>query len=102
MTGIQGRRWFGYAFLLVLPLAGLALVSAAAGRPADNPNERVVKPEPNALDPDKVNVEGGRLWVLDFKFKDPRIIKVDVPGRGQKVCWYLWFQVTNYTGEPRL
>jgi hypothetical protein len=25
-----------------------------------------------------------------------------VPGRGQKVCWYLWYQVTNYTGEPRL
>jgi hypothetical protein len=99
MTGIQGRRWFGYALMLLLPLAAAVLVSAAL---AANPNEREVKPEANSLDPDKVNVENGRLWVLDFKFKDPRIIKVDVPGRGQKVCWYLWFQVTNYTGQQRL
>jgi len=39
--------------------------------------------------------------VLDFKFKDPRLIKVDIPGRGQKICWYLRYQVTNHTGEPR-
>ena len=25
-----------------------------------------------------------------------------MPGRGQKVCWYLWFQVINNTGQPRL
>ena len=40
-----------------------------------------------------------KVWVLDFKFKDPRLIKVDVPGRGQKVCWYLWYQVINKTKE---
>ena len=40
-----------------------------------------------------------KIWVLDFKFKDPRLIKVDVPGRGQKVCWYLWYQVINQTKE---
>ena len=44
---------------------------------------------------------GSRVWVLDFKFRDPRLIKVDIPGRGQKVCWYLWYQVSNYTQEPR-
>src|SRR5260370_40737514 len=99
MTGKQGRRWFGYAWLLLLPLAAAALASAAL---AANPNERDVKPEPNALDPDNINTPNGRLWVLDFKFKDPRLIKVDVPGRGQKVCWYLWYQVINNTGEPRL
>ena len=99
MTGKQGRRWFGYALMLLLPVAAAALVSVAL---AAQPNEREVKPEPNALDPDKVNAENGRLWVLDFKFKDPRLIKVDVPGKGQKVCWYLWYQVINNTGEPRL
>src|SRR5260370_41733914 len=97
MTGKQGRRWFGYAWLLLLPLAAAALASAAL---AANPNERDVKPEPNALDPDNINTPNGRLWVLDFKFKDPRLIKVDVPGRGQKVCWYLWYQVINTTTEP--
>ncbi len=99
MIATQRRRWFGYALTLLVPLAGAVLVSAAL---ATNPNEREVKPEPNALDPDKVNVEGGRLWVLDFKFKDPRLVKVDVPGRGQKVCWYVWYQVINNTSEPRL
>src|SRR5258708_9828054 len=99
MTGKQGRRWFGHGLMLLLPMVGLAVVSAAL---ASNPNERDVKPEPNALDADKINVAGGRLWVLDFKFKDPRLIKVDVPGKGQKVCWYLWYQVINNTEEPRL
>jgi hypothetical protein len=99
MSGKQGGRWFGHGLRLLVPLAALAVVSAAL---AAQPNERDVKPEANALDPDKINVPGGRLWVLDFKFKDPRLIKVDVPGKGQKVCWYLWYQVINNTGEPRL
>jgi hypothetical protein len=41
------------------------------------------------------------VWTLDFKFKDPRLIKVNIPGKGQKLCWYLWYQVKNDTREPR-
>ena len=41
------------------------------------------------------------IWVLDFKFKDPRLITVDIAGRGKRVVWYLWYQVINNTGEPR-
>jgi hypothetical protein len=74
-------------------LGGLAL--------AVNPNEREVKPEANVQDGDDISSPESKVWVLDFKFKDPRVIKVDVPGRGQRVCWYLWYQVTNYTKEPR-
>jgi hypothetical protein len=40
------------------------------------------------------------VWVLDFRFKAPRLIKVDVPGRGTRICWYLWYQVINNTGKP--
>lgn len=43
----------------------------------------------------------GKVWSLDFKFWDPRLIKVNIPGRGQRVCWYLRYQVINNTGEPR-
>ena len=25
---------------------------------------------------------------------------MNVPGRGQKVCWYLWYQVINNTPQP--
>jgi len=89
MTGTAGRRRFG------VYLAGLVSAACLTGLAlAARPNEREVKPEPNVQDTD-------RVWVLDFKFKDPRLIKVDVPGRGQKMCWYLWYQVTNNTGEPR-
>jgi hypothetical protein len=66
-----------------------------------NPNERDVKPLANVLDSDIINKPGGKLWVFDFRFKDPRLIKVDVPGRGQKICWYLWYQVINNSPEPQ-
>ena len=94
MTGKHGKR-AGLALLalgLCLSLVGLTL--------AANPNERTVKPERNVQDPGDLNADDGKLWVLDFKFKDPRLIKVDVPGRGQKVCWYLWYQVVNNTKQP--
>jgi hypothetical protein len=77
-------------------LVGLTLFLLAVNiAVAVNPNEREVKPGANVQD-----TQDG-LWVLDFKFKDPRLIKVNVPGRGQKICWYLWYQVINYTKEPR-
>jgi hypothetical protein len=82
-------------------LVGMAGVPALAGLGfAGNPNEREVKPEANVLDPDRIGKDTN-LWVFDFKFKDPRIIKLGVPGRGEKVCWYLWYQVINNTGKPQ-
>ncbi len=87
---------------LTLGLLALLMVLAAVGLAAAiNPNERLVKPESNAQDADDIHSPTSKVWVLDFKFKDPRLIKVDVPGRGQKVCWYLWYQVINNTSLPR-
>ncbi len=94
MTGRRGKRAGLAAVALGL---GLSLVGVAL---ATNPNERAVKPERNVQDAAEVNADDNKLWVLDFKFKDPRLIKVDVPGRGQKVCWYLWYQVINNTKQP--
>ena len=59
-------------------------------------NEREVKSEKSDLDDPKLDV-----WALDFRFKDPRLIKVNVPGRGTRICWYMWYQVINRTKEPR-
>src|SRR4051812_30749395 len=75
----------------------VALVVAACLSPAFCQftfNEREVKSGVSALD--KANV-----WALDFRFKDPRLIKVNVPGYGTRIYWYLWYQVVNRTGEPR-
>jgi hypothetical protein len=59
--------------------------------------EREAKRQVNTQDIDL----GEKLWVMDFRFKDPRLITVDIPGKGKKVVWYLWYQVINNTGEPR-
>jgi hypothetical protein len=98
MTGVRvPARRCSVGLLLLLLAAGLpvGLVLAA------NPNERDVAPQPNAQDPDDIKRPDSKIWVLDFRFKDPRLITVDVPGRGRKVCWYLWYQVVNKTREPR-
>jgi len=57
-------------------------------------NEREVKSEASALDP-------AFVWAFDFRFKDPRIIKVNIPGRGTRICWYMWYQVINRTAKPQ-
>jgi hypothetical protein len=93
MFGKLGRR------LSLGLLALLAVFAAVRLAAAINPNERLVKPESNAQDADDIHSPNSKVWVLDFKFKDPRLIKVDVPGRGQKVCWYLWYQVINNTSQ---
>jgi hypothetical protein len=43
--------------------------------------------------------EGRPVWNLDFRFKNPRLVAADVPGQGRKPVWYLWYEVTNNTGE---
>jgi hypothetical protein len=97
MNGRPGKR-----FPLIVVAAVAALFSLVGLTLAVNPNVREVKPAPNVQDPDDISNPNSQVWVLDFHFKDPRLIKVNVPGRGQKVCWYLWYQVINYTKEPRL
>jgi hypothetical protein len=85
----------------VMLLAGGGAVGLAL---AGNPNERDVKPEANVQDTDDIDHErkpDSKLWVLHFRFKDPRLITADIPGRGRRLCWYLWYQVINYTNEPR-
>lgn len=86
----MSRPRFGF----VLLLAAIPLLGFLVGPSAAQFNERDVKKQVNAKDTDQT-------WVLDFRFKDPRLITVDVPGRGKKVVWYMWYQVINNTKEPR-
>jgi len=95
MTGRRGR-----CFVLILFLIATAgLLSVRPGAPLRaNPNDVTVKPGGNVQDADAA--KNSKLWVLEFKFRAPRLIKVNIPGRGQTVCWYMWYQVTNHTGVP--
>lgn len=79
--------------LLMLAIFGLPL-SLTLATPPLTFNEREVKAQRSELDKSDV-------WCLDFRWKDPRLIKAYIPGRGTRICWYLWYQVVNYTGEPR-
>jgi hypothetical protein len=84
-------------------LVGLLPLGTALAR---NPNEKEIKPRPNVEDKDESHDRegspkaGSKLWVLDFKIRPLRSIKVNVPGRGEQVCYYLWYQVVNRTAEP--
>jgi hypothetical protein len=77
-----------------------ALTIWALSLPAQAPNtfnEREVKAE--GLQAAEEAKTGD--WTLDFRFKDPRLIKVNIPARGTRICWYMWYQVINRTKEPR-
>lgn len=91
-----GRRRPALALLATTTLAlalGLTQVTAQVA----TFNEREVRSETSALDDPKLDV-----WSLDFRFKDPRLIKVNIPGRGTRICWYMWYQVINRTRAPRV
>jgi len=57
------------------------------------PNEREVKATPSKAGKSDV-------MTLDFRFKDPRILKVNIPGRGTRIVWYMWYQVINRNEQP--
>lgn len=89
-TRMRLRSRIAYVFLLALAF----LLPLAPAQNTGPFNERDVRPQANPSDKNDV-------WVLDFRFKDPRLITVDVPGRGKRVVWYLWYQVINKTSDPR-
>jgi hypothetical protein len=78
-------------------LAVAALMTAATLLPAqtrtDVFKERYVPTTANVQDK-------GDVGVLDFYFKDPRVLTVDIPGRGRKVVWYMLYRIVNRTGGP--
>jgi hypothetical protein len=76
------RRPVFVLLTVLIPLCSIGLVFGASF------NEHDAKGQKSDLD--KKNV-----WVLDFRFKAPRLITVNIPGRGTRICWYLWYQVIN-------
>ena len=73
--------------LPLLLVASLAQPPGGAYRPVD----------PVVLPLDRANT-----WTLHFANTPPRIVTLDVPGRGKRVVWYLAYQVWNTTDTPLL
>lgn len=84
---------FAWIWLAAAVAGPLSFFGLAEGQTTFN--EREIRSLPSEVD------KKAEVWGLDFRFKDPRLIKVNVPGRGTRICWYLWYQVINRTGEPR-
>jgi hypothetical protein len=42
------------------------------------------------------------IWVLDISFKPLRIRTVEIPGKGRRQIFYLYYKVVNRTGQPRM
>jgi hypothetical protein len=80
--------------LSILVLSAVAVPLLGQGGAGTGFNERAVEHKPSPED-------RAGIYMLDFFFKDPRVLTVDVPGRGRSFVWYLWYQVGNATGEPR-
>jgi hypothetical protein len=87
---LLGGRWPKLILATCLMIGGVPALAQVPG----GHNELEVKRLPNIQDK-----EG--IWVLDFRFTVPRVITVDVPGRGRRVCWYMMYRVINNTGEAR-
>jgi len=41
------------------------------------------------------------IWVLDFAYKPLRLQTVEIPGKGRRTVYYLYYKVVNHTGAPR-
>jgi hypothetical protein len=89
-----GRRRSSVWTCLAMLAAVLSHVSGVQAQKIE------VKPEINVEDKDDPRKADSKIWVLDFKLNAPRLITVDIPGRGRKLCWYLKYQVINNTKEP--
>src|SRR5436305_6812176 len=77
-------------------LAALGLACAVGAAAAQAPGFNVIPAPP------RVNVQDKQdTWVLDFQFKATRVLTAEIPGRGKKTIWYIWYQVINRTGQPR-
>ena len=87
--GPGARRLVG----LTLGMLTLGLVLSTASSQSTF-NEREVKTQKSALDTPET-------WAMDFRFKDPRMIVVNYPGRGTRVFWYMWYQVINRTDKAQ-
>jgi hypothetical protein len=99
---INTFRWLklrGSARLLLALLTGMLGLGLVWAAP---PNQIEIKPKTNVEDKDDIldkktgkRILESKIWVLDFKFYAPRLITVDIPGRGRKLCWYMKYQVTT-------
>jgi len=54
-----------------------------------------------SVDPISLPLDKRGVWTLHFRYAPPRIITVDLPEKGRKQVWYMFYQVYNRTDLPQ-
>lgn len=73
----------------------LLLLVALCGAEGEEFNVKQVKTV--VFDKEKKDVPD--IWVLDFKFRHPRYIMAEIPGKGRQLVWYMTYSITNRGAE---
>jgi hypothetical protein len=95
-------RWAMRGRFLAQASLALFIGAVATGTAWTQQNQIDAKPLINVEDKNDITKPGSGTWVLNLRFYEPRLITVDIPGRGRRLCWYLRYEVLNQTGEPRV
>ena len=80
-----------------IPEVALGPVLQTIPTPRLAPGPNVVVVDSSVLPKDRQSI-----WVLDFAFKPIRMRTVELPGKGRKHIYYMWYRVVNRTGKPRM
>lgn len=94
MSSSHSGRFSRRAFLG----AAAAVVAGGLAGPgrAQSPGDPMRTVEPYDLPLDKPGI-----YTLHFRYAPPRIIPVDLPGKGRRPVWYMFYQVYNRTSLPQ-
>jgi hypothetical protein len=71
-------------------------VAAASAALAQDSGSTFRTVEPIGIPNDKPDV-----WTLNFGYYPPRIVTLDIPGKGKTRVWYMVFQVWNKSDNPQ-
>ena len=88
---------------LLVVSAGLILTIVLFANPA-SANAQTGEPDEfgwYTITPETTKYDQLGSWTLHFRFKKPRIITTEMPGRGKKVIYYMLYELINRTGEPQ-
>jgi hypothetical protein len=88
--------WMCAGIVLVL---GLGAATGWAQEASLKAAEKAVETaDPDAIDP---NLVKGEKWTVDFQFERPEPIVVTGPTGEKQIYWYVFYTVTNKTGQDR-
>lgn len=85
-------------------LGGLLLSVVAFLSIGERAQAQITPPDPfgwRTITPESTEFDAAGIFTLDFRFKEPRVMTVDVPGRGRRQVYYMLYEIINYTGEPQ-